>query len=89
MDVDPPASVLRWPLVGRRWKVELNGAKAFNGGVYGMSLDGDVEAAGSEESIWDVLRAVIDEAEVVLTEMEQVKEIRIVLNSRKQSGRKN
>ena len=67
------------PLVGRKWKAVINGKRGLNGARYSATYTGDIEAAGDDQTIYDVLRELADHLEQVNAEMELPESYQVTL----------
>ena len=57
-------------LVGRRWKVVINGRRHLNSERYGATFTGGIQAADAGRSIYDLMHALADYLESNNSEME-------------------
>jgi hypothetical protein len=66
-------------LVGREWVTVINGKRALNGPRHSITVQGTVEAGDGDETIYDVLRQLVDHIEENTTEMEYPDSIRVTI----------
>jgi hypothetical protein len=89
---ESPAAVSSTPLVGREWKVVINGTKTLNARRYGATYTGTIDASGPDQTIYDVLRALAEYLETQNAEMEQPDSFQATLfppNEQGQARREN
>ena len=59
----PEKSGAPWPLAGRQFIVKADGVRSMNGKLAGHTFFGDIHACPPDMTVWDVMRAIIDNAE--------------------------
>ena len=82
----PAKSGAPWPLEGRRFVVKADGVRSLNGVMAGHTFFGCVRACGPDETVWDVLRAIINNAEMEFAKVEHVHRISLELLPAKHIG---
>jgi hypothetical protein len=75
----PEKSGAPWPLEGRTYIIKIDGTRSLNGKLAGHTMFGDVGACGEGNTVWDVLRAIIDKAEAEHAKVEHVKWVSLEL----------
>ena len=68
----PEKSGAPWPLEGRRFVVKADGVRSLNGVMAGHTFFGDIHACQPDKTVWDVLRAIIDNAELEYAKVEHI-----------------
>lgn len=66
-------------LVGREWTAVLNGKRALNGPRHSITVHGTVDDGDGDETLFDVLRQLVDHIEESTCEMEYPDSIRVTI----------
>lgn len=68
----PEKSGAPWPLAGRRFIVKADGVRSLNGKLAGHTFFGNIQACPPDMTVWDVMRAIIDNAEEEYSKVEHI-----------------
>ena len=82
----PAKSGAPWPLEGRRFIVKADGVRSLNGVMAGHTFFGDIQACQPEKTVWDVMRAIIDNAELEYAKVEHIHWLSVELMPAKSLG---
>lgn len=66
-------------IVGRKWRAVMNGKRALNGPRHSIQIFGDVEDSAGDETLFDVLRQLVDHIEENTTEMKYPDSIQVTI----------
>lgn len=69
-----------YPLAGRPYTVKSNGNRSLNGALYGQTMFGEIGDVAPGKTIWDVLHAIVHQAEKDHAKMEHVECIQITVH---------
>lgn len=75
----PKKSGAPWPNEGRTYVMKLDGTRSLNGVMAGHTFFGEVGPTPESATVWDVMRAIIDEAEKAMVKVEHIAWINLEL----------
>lgn len=73
------APVKLYPIAGREFMVKACGKRSHNGSPFNATVAGSLSNTECSCTVWDILREIIDHAEIEFSKMEHVGSIQINL----------